>query len=91
MKVKLLIKVLPNGQGRSDREKEVTKVVDIDDRAEEIMLSNILSQLDEKTRKDLDNRMVSYLNNTFKAFVMIGNFWLEKPNNFHKDISEAKN
>ncbi len=22
---------------------------------------------------------------------MIGNFWLEKPNNFHKDINEAKN
>lgn len=43
MKVKLLIKVLPNGQGRSDREKEITKVVDIDDRAVEIMLSNILS------------------------------------------------
>lgn len=35
--------------------------------------------------------MVSYFNCNLKAFVAIGNFWIEKPNNFHKDINEAKN
>ena len=35
--------------------------------------------------------MVSYFSNSFKSYVMVGNFWNERPQNIHKDIAEAKN
>jgi len=34
--------------------------------------------------------MISYFNNGYRAYVMIGNFWNEKPMSIHKDIAEAK-
>ena len=52
-------------------------------------MSTILEQLDKEMKKNLDNRMVSYKNKTFDAFVYIGNFWLKNSDKAHKDIKDA--
>ncbi len=33
--------------------------------------------------------MVSYKNNSFNAYVYIGNFWVDRPKNSHADIRDA--
>lgn len=94
MKVKVSVKLLPNGQGKADKEKELTKNVDfpnINKDDETIRLEDILKNWDEKTRRDyFDNRIVSYWSKLNQAFVNIGNYWLERPNHAHKDIPDAK-
>jgi hypothetical protein len=68
----------------------VTKYVEIDPKKEFIRLGDIISQFDEKLKKELENRMVSFLSNSMKSCIYVGNFWIERPALIHKDISDAK-
>ena len=55
MKVKVSIKLLPNGQGKSDKEKEFSKSIDLPNlnRDEDVVrLEDILKNWDEKTRRE---------------------------------------
>ncbi len=80
MKFRVHIKILPNGQGgKQDKDKDYYKYVEFDDREEEVSLSDLLKQFDDKLKKELDNRMVSYFNTTHKVFIYVGNYWFEKP------------
>ena len=93
MKVKVSIKILPNGQGKSDKERDLQKTIDLPnpEEQEEVRIDEILKNWDDKTRRELfDNRMVSYFNKTHQAFINIGNFWIERPPHAHKDIPDAK-
>ncbi|CDW90039.1 p21-activated protein kinase-interacting protein 1-like [Stylonychia lemnae] len=45
----------------------------------------------DKTKRELDNRMVSYFSDLYKCFIYIGNYWVDRPQTAHKDIQEAKN
>jgi hypothetical protein len=40
-------------------------------------------------KNQIENRMVSYLNKTMKAWIYIGNFWSEKPPKSSHDIRDA--
>ena len=64
--------------------------MEIDENGEDVRLSEIFSQLDEKVRRELDNRMCSYYNKTMQTFIYVGNFWLERPAHLH-DIPDARN
>ena len=41
MKVKLLINLLPNGQTKQEKDKQITKTIEIDNLAEDIRFDNI--------------------------------------------------
>ena len=45
--------------------------------------------LEKQKRERLDNRMVSYKNDTYKAFIYVGNLWLQRPEKAHPDIKDA--
>ena len=79
---------MPNGQDvKSDKEKEIYRAVDIDSLNGEINLLSIVNQFEEKIRKELDNRMVSYYSIPHKVFIYVGNYWADKPRVApHKDI-----
>jgi hypothetical protein len=66
-------------------------MIDIDENEEDVRLHELFQQFDDKLRRDLDNRMVSYFNTTHNVFIYVGNYWMERPVNAHKDIQEAKN
>ena len=60
MKVKVNIKLLPNGQGKSEKEREINKTLELSDIDDFITFNDLFNQLDLKTKQELDNRMVSY-------------------------------
>lgn len=62
----------------------------MDEGRSDISFGELIGQFDEKMKKELDNRMVSYYNFKQKCFVYVGNYWIEKPHHTHRDISDAK-
>ena len=90
MKIKVQIQILSNGLGKSDKSKEISKQIDIDENRDSVTFGEIISQFDEKLKRELDNRMVSYFHHASKVFIYIGNFWIERPPNTHKDVQDAK-
>eukprot|EP00347_Sterkiella_histriomuscorum_P008517 403344799 len=91
MKIKVNFKLIPNGQAKDAKERDINKTLEFDKNQDFIQLQELLQQLDPKTKQELDNRMVSYYNENIQAFVYVGNYWVERPHNSHQDIQEAKN
>lgn len=92
MKFKVQIQILPNFQGKNDKERTIGKQIEIEPPSEEepFTMNNIIQTFDNNLKKELDNRILSYYNHAQQAFINIGIYWSEKPRNTPKDIPDAK-
>lgn len=72
-----------------------TKNIDLNDKNDYVIIQDLLGQVlqpgasDQKKRELLDNKMLSYKNKTFNAYVYVGNFWIQRPANAHADLKDA--
>lgn len=64
--------------------------MDIDVNLNDIVMGDIIAQFDEKFKKEIDNRLVSYFEHPSGMFIYVGNYWSEKPLNVRKDIPDAR-